>query len=87
MLLTTAPAFAQERKADPDEIRKAREERLRESSRKETTIDWEAEYKDFLKKNPNVAKAVESGRISKEKVMADIKARGHPTRSSSFRSV
>ena len=35
----------------------------------------EAEYQDFLQNNPAVAKAVKSGKISKENVLASIKAR------------
>ncbi len=38
-------------------------------------IDWEAKYESFLKKNPGVAKAVRSGKISKESVIAGIKSR------------
>ncbi len=34
----------------------------------------EAEYQDFLQNNPAVAKAVKSGKISKENVLAGIKA-------------
>ncbi len=38
-------------------------------------IDWEAKYESFLKKNPGVAKAVRSGKISKESVITGIKSR------------
>jgi len=38
-------------------------------------IDWDARYEAFLKENPGVAKAVKSGKISKEKVIAGIKSR------------
>ena len=36
---------------------------------------WDAKYEAYLKEIPGVAKAVESGRITKEKVIAGIKAR------------
>ena len=72
MLLTSAPAFAQDRN---DELRdrNARQERGREQAQDQT--DWDAEYTAYLKENPGVANAVESGRVSKEKVLAGIKAR------------
>ena len=38
-------------------------------------LDWDARYEAFLKEVPGVAKAVESGRITKEKVIAGIKSR------------
>ena len=38
-------------------------------------VDWEAEYQKFLKENPGVKRAVENGRIAKEKVLAEIKDR------------
>ncbi len=41
----------------------------------EVRIDWEAKYQAFFKEHPGVAKAVESGIISKGKVMAGIKER------------
>ena len=72
MLLTSAPAFAQDRN-DERRDRNARQERGREQAQDQT--DWDAEYTAYLKENPSVAKAVESGRISKEKVLAGIKAR------------
>ena len=37
--------------------------------------DWEAKYQAYLKENPAVAKAVESSKITKEKVIAGIKSR------------
>ena len=37
--------------------------------------DWDARYEAFLKENPGVAQAVNSGKISKEKVIAGIKSR------------
>ena len=37
--------------------------------------DWDAEYIAYLKKNPAVARAVKSGKITREMVMAGIKAR------------
>ena len=36
---------------------------------------WDASYEAYLKEVPGVAKAVESGRITREKVIAGIKAR------------
>ena len=77
MLLTSAPAFAQDRN-DERRDRNARQERGREERGREQAqdqTDWDAEYTAYLKENPSVAKAVESGRISKEKVLAGIKAR------------
>ena len=38
-------------------------------------VDWEARYAAYLRENPAVASAVKSGKITKEKVMAGIKAR------------
>lgn len=38
-------------------------------------IDWDVSYEAFLKENPGIAKAVNSGKISKEKVIAGIKSR------------
>ena len=38
-------------------------------------VDWEAEYQKFLKENPGVKRAIENGRIAKEKVLAEIKDR------------
>ena len=40
-----------------------------------TRVDWEAEYQKFLKENPGVKRAIENGRIAKEKVLAEIKDR------------
>ncbi len=38
-------------------------------------IDWDAKYDAYLKEIPGVAKAVKSGKITKEKVIAGIKSR------------
>jgi len=38
-------------------------------------IDWDARYEAFLKANSGVEKAVKSGKISKDKVIAGIKSR------------
>ncbi len=38
-------------------------------------IDWDARYEAYLKENPAVAKAVDRGKISKEKVIAGLKSR------------
>lgn len=37
-------------------------------------IDWSARYEAYLKANPAVADAVKSGKITKDNVLADIKA-------------
>ena len=37
--------------------------------------DWEAKYEAYLKENPGIAKAVKSGKIAKEKVIAGMKLR------------
>ena len=38
-------------------------------------IDWDVRYEAFLKENPGVSKAINSGKISKEKVIAGIMSR------------
>ena len=48
----------------------ARGRRLRED-----VVDWDAQYKRFLNGNPAVKAAVASGRVTKKKVLAGMKAR------------
>ena len=70
------------RKAAPQKAQQnqRRNERARavEPSRRTSSpepFDWEAEYQKFLKENPGVKKAVEAGKIAKQKVIAEIKDR------------
>ena len=37
--------------------------------------DYTEEYNNLLKANPNIAKAIEDGKISKEKVLSGIRSR------------
>ena len=41
---------------------------------RQPVVDWDAKYAAHLKKNPSVAQAVKDGRISKERVIAGIRA-------------
>ncbi len=78
-------AGAKKQADDPGEVEKLIEEidrlteaivKLRASRRdRRTKTDWEAEYQKFLKENPGVKRAIENGRIAKEKVLAEIKDR------------
>jgi len=49
-------------------------------TRLDSTVDWDAKYKKYLQDNPRVKEAVESGKITKEKVIAGIKAREEENR-------
>ncbi|MEE3370084.1 MAG: hypothetical protein VX346_12135 [Planctomycetota bacterium] len=78
-------AGAKKQVDDPGEVEKLQEEidrlteeivKLRASRRdRRAKTDWEAEYQNFLKENPGVKRAIENGRIAKEKVLAEIKDR------------
>ncbi|HIB91075.1 TPA: hypothetical protein EYO57_28435 [Candidatus Poribacteria bacterium] len=53
-------------------------ERTRERVRtqeNEESVDWDVQYEAYLKENPGVVKAVASGKISKENIIAGIKNR------------
>jgi len=49
-------------------------------TRVDSNIDWDAKYKKYLQDNPRIKEAVESGKITKEKVIAGIKAREEENR-------
>jgi hypothetical protein len=44
--------------------------------------DWEAEYERFLSENPRIKQQVDAGRITKDQVLAGIKARAREAESS-----
>ena len=49
-------------------------------TRVDSNVDWDAKYKKYLQDNPRIKEAVESGKITKEKVIAGIKAREEENR-------
>ena len=52
-----------------------RRAKMKLAPREPVPVDWDAEYEAFLKANPKVGEQVKAGRITKDQVIAGMKAR------------
>lgn len=57
------------------EGRDRRRAKMKLAVREPVPVDWDAEYETFLGANPKVKEQVEAGRITKDQVLAGLKAR------------
>lgn len=67
--LVCASSLAQERAA----------KQQKQNASQKKVVDWDAKYQQFLKDNPGVKSKVDSGAITKQQVLAGLKARQKET--------